>query len=76
MDGSNRRVLVSEKLYWPNGLTLDLPAKRVYFADARLDYIEYCNYDGTGRRQLVVSDHVSTAGLGYCFVFVSTDENS
>ena len=58
MDGSNRKVLVSEKLFWPNGLALDRPAKRVYFADARMDYIEYCNYDGSGRQQLVVSDHV------------------
>lgn len=62
MDGSNRKVIVSTKLYWPNGLALDRPAKRLYFADARLDYIDYCNYDGSGRTQLVADDHVSVIG--------------
>ena len=59
MDGSDRTEIVTDKVYWPNGLTLDLPAKRVYFADARLDYLEYCNYDGSGRHQVIASDHVS-----------------
>ena len=62
LDGSDRQVIVSEKLYWPNGLDLDLPTKRVYFADGRLDYIEYCNYDGSGRRQLIANDHVRDHG--------------
>ena len=31
MDGSDRKTIVSKKLYWPNGLTIDLPAKRVTF---------------------------------------------
>ena len=59
LDGSDRTVIVSEKVYWPNALTLDLPAKRVYFIDAWLDYIGYCNYDGTGRYEVVANDHVS-----------------
>ena len=58
LDGSDRTVIVSEKVYWPNALTLDLPAKRVYFIDAWLDYIGYCNYDGTGRYEVVANDHV------------------
>lgn len=31
----------------------------MYFADARLDYIEFVNYDGTGRTAVVQNDHVS-----------------
>ena len=69
MDGSNRQVILSEKIYWPNGLSLDLPAKRLYFADARLDYIEFCNYDGSGRTQLIASDHVSYSIAFYTHVF-------
>ena len=59
MDGSDRKVIVSDKIYWPNGLTLDKPARRLYFADARLDFIAFCNYDGSGRTQLIANDHVS-----------------
>ena len=60
LDGSLRTVIVAEKVFWPNGLTLDLPAKRLYFADARLDYIEFCNYDGSGRTTVIADDHVRT----------------
>ncbi len=52
MDGSDRRVIISTKIYWPNGLALDIPTKRVYFADSKLDFIDFCNYDGTGRQQV------------------------
>ena len=58
MDGSDRRVIVASKVYWPNGLALDLPARRLYFADARLDYIEFCSYDGSGRTTVIADDHV------------------
>jgi sugar lactone lactonase YvrE len=51
MDGSQRSVIVSTKIYWPNGLALDIPTRRVYFADSKLDFIDFCNYDGTGRHQ-------------------------
>ena len=30
----------------------------MYFADARLDYIEFVNYDGSGRTAVVQDDHV------------------
>ena len=59
MDGSDRVTIISSRLYWPNGLSIDYPNRRLYFADAKLDYIEYCNYDGTGRRQVIASDQVS-----------------
>lgn len=49
MDGSDRRVLHSTGLTWPNGLTIDYPAQRIYWVDASLDRIEYSNVDGTGR---------------------------
>ena len=57
MDGSDRRTIVSTKIYWPNGLALDLPTKRIYFADSKLDFIDFCNYDGSGRQQVVAASH-------------------
>ncbi|ESO82185.1 hypothetical protein LOTGIDRAFT_170222, partial [Lottia gigantea] len=57
LDGSSRVAIVTDKIYWPNALTLDYPNKRLYFADARLDFIDYCNYDGSGRHRMFSNDH-------------------
>ncbi|XP_060556897.1 low-density lipoprotein receptor-related protein 2-like, partial [Ruditapes philippinarum] len=54
MDGSGRTTIVSTNLYWPNGLSIDYPTRRLYFADAKLDSIEFCNYDGSGRRKIIL----------------------
>lgn len=63
MDGAMRRVIISTKLYWPNGLALDYTTRRVYFADAYLKYIDYCDYDGSNRHQVMASDMV-----GFCLL--------
>lgn len=52
MDGTERSVIISTKIYWPNGLALDVATKRVYFADSKLDFIDTCLYNGTGRIQV------------------------
>jgi len=59
MDGSGRMTVISSGLYWPNGLSIDYATKRLYFADAKLDFIEYCNYDGSGRKRIGNSENVS-----------------
>ncbi|KAJ7345670.1 hypothetical protein JRQ81_001620, partial [Phrynocephalus forsythii] len=58
MDGTLRTAIVSDKIYWPNGLSIDYPNKLLYFADAYLDYIDFCDYNGNNRRQVVASDLV------------------
>lgn len=57
MDGTDRSTIISTKIYWPNGLALDIANKRVYFADSKLDFIDTCLYDGTGRVQVLSSSH-------------------
>ena len=57
MDGSERKTIISTKIYWPNGLTIDIPTRRIYFADSKLDYIDFCNYDGSGRQQVLAHNH-------------------
>lgn len=49
MDGTNRSVIIEDKITWPNGLTLDFINDRIYWADAREDYIEFASLDGTNR---------------------------
>ena len=39
MDGTNRKVLVTKNILWPNGITLDLVHETVYWVDAKLHTI-------------------------------------
>lgn len=52
MDGSNRTVLHSTSLIWPNGITLDYVQQKIYWIDASVNTIEYSNVDGSGRTLL------------------------
>ena len=45
------------------GGTLDIPNRRVYFADSKLDYIDFCNYDGSGRQQVGGADRTQVETL-------------
>lgn len=49
MDGTGRKIIIEDKITWPNGLTLDFVNDRIYWADAREDYIEFASLDGTSR---------------------------
>ncbi len=50
MDASNRTVIISTNLTWPNGLAIDYSTERLYWADASFKTIEYGNFDGSGRQ--------------------------
>lgn len=51
MDGSHRDVFVTSKtVLWPNGLSLDIPAGRLYWVDAFYDRIETIMLNGTDRK--------------------------
>ncbi|XP_055692338.1 low-density lipoprotein receptor-related protein 1 [Lutzomyia longipalpis] len=49
LDGSNRTQLVSHKIVYPNGVTLDLANKHVYWVDTYMDFIERVTYTGEKR---------------------------
>ena len=53
MDGSKRANFVTGHLHWPNGLTLDLKEKHLYWCDGYFNKIERVNLDGT-RREVVI----------------------
>lgn len=59
MDGTNRTAIVSDDLYWPNAVAVDVYKQKIYFMDAKLDFIDLCNYDGSARRRLVINHDVS-----------------
>jgi len=53
LDGTDRNVVISSSLVWPNGLAIDRLEHRLYWADAQLDRIEMVFVNGSGRRVLV-----------------------
>ena len=56
MDGSHRKVVISDRLGYPSGITVDvLGQSRVYWSDTQLNLIESCKPDGSDR-------HVMGAG--------------
>ena len=54
MDGdpSTRTTLVDSGVRWPNGLTLDLDGKRLYWVEAQLREVASVDWEGRGRRRL------------------------
>uniref|UniRef100_A0A3P9JW44 EGF-like domain-containing protein n=1 Tax=Oryzias latipes TaxID=8090 RepID=A0A3P9JW44_ORYLA len=49
MDGTNKTAVITSKLEWPNGITIDYTNDKLYWSDAHLNYIEYSNLDGQHR---------------------------
>lgn len=48
MDGDpkSRKIIFSENIIWPNGLTIDYKTKTVYWVDGNLRFIKRMDYDG------------------------------
>ncbi|KAL9889189.1 low-density lipoprotein receptor-like isoform 2-T2 [Glossina fuscipes fuscipes] len=55
MDGTHRLTIVNYDVKWPNGITLDMVRKRLYWVDGKLNIISSVNYDGSQRRQILYS---------------------
>lgn len=53
MDGTNRRVLVSAHLQFPNGLAIDYASDKLYFIDSGTKSLESVSFDGTGRKTIL-----------------------
>ncbi|XP_074041420.1 LDL receptor related protein 4 isoform X2 [Leptinotarsa decemlineata] len=53
MDGFNRRSIITESVFWPNGLTIDYTSNQVYWADAKHNVIETSMLDGTNRKKVI-----------------------
>lgn len=52
MDGSNRKSIITEGVFWPNGLALDYAIDRLYWTDAKHHAIESAKFDGSERRKV------------------------
>ncbi|XP_046432202.1 sortilin-related receptor-like isoform X1 [Neodiprion fabricii] len=57
LDGSNVKRLFNDKtVEWPNGITIDHIAERIYWVDAKLDYIGSSDLDGQRFKKILAND--------------------
>lgn len=49
MDGTQAKAIVSEAAYKASGVAVDILARRVFWCDSLLDYIETVDYEGKHR---------------------------
>ncbi|XP_022829670.1 low-density lipoprotein receptor-related protein 4 [Spodoptera litura] len=52
MDGSRRKSIIVDKIFWPNGLTIDYTESKIYWADAKHHVIEKASFDGRDRKKV------------------------
>uniref|UniRef100_A0A182YL08 EGF-like domain-containing protein n=1 Tax=Anopheles stephensi TaxID=30069 RepID=A0A182YL08_ANOST len=55
MDGDpqSRTVLVNDRIFWPNGLAVDLGQELIYWVDGNQRFLDVMDLDGGNRRTLV-----------------------
>uniref|UniRef100_S4RRP8 LDL receptor related protein 8 n=1 Tax=Petromyzon marinus TaxID=7757 RepID=S4RRP8_PETMA len=53
MNGVSRQVIVSKDIEWPNGITLDLVNKRLYWVDSKLRTLSSVNLAGGERHEVM-----------------------
>ena len=58
MDGTARKVIITENVAWPNGLSLDLVTERMYWVDAKNNLIGEADLDGGKARVVLKSESV------------------
>lgn len=56
MDGNNRKSLIVDEIFWPNGLTIDYTESKIYWADAKHHVIERASFDGRDRKRVTKKD--------------------
>jgi hypothetical protein len=49
MDGSHRRALVDKMVQWPTGLSIDYPARRLYWTDPKAHTVNSVDLSGRDR---------------------------
>lgn len=69
MDGTGARAIVSEATYKASGVAVDILAKRVFWCDSLLDYIETVDYNGQYRFLVLRGIPVQTNIFLYCYAY-------
>uniref|UniRef100_A0A8C4T8K1 EGF-like domain-containing protein n=1 Tax=Erpetoichthys calabaricus TaxID=27687 RepID=A0A8C4T8K1_ERPCA len=63
MDGQDRSAIITTKIEWPYGLTIDYTTDKIFFTDSILatNHSAYANMDGSNRHIAI------SGGIPYCY---------
>lgn len=50
---ATRKAIVTENIFWPNGLTIDYQTESIYWVDGKMKFIDKMNYDGGNRVRIL-----------------------
>ena len=70
MDGSQLRTIIRENLGWPNALTIDYVTERIIWADARLDYIAFADFNGRNMHYVITDNLLHVFALSVFEEFI------
>lgn len=73
--GRGLQTVVATDILMPNGLALDHQAKKIYWADARLDKIERMHYDGSHRHVSIIY-YLHAHSTHYPIIYIMQDIKS
>uniref|UniRef100_T1IZM8 Sortilin-related receptor n=1 Tax=Strigamia maritima TaxID=126957 RepID=T1IZM8_STRMM len=60
MDGHNVQQLITKPhVFWPNGITIDYHTDKIYWVDAKLDYVAMADLDGKNMKYLIQSASIA-----------------
>ena len=73
LNGTQRVILVTSNLQWPNGITLDRKSRLIFWVDAGTDRLEAVDYDGNNRTLIYqeTSYHLFGVTFSSPYLFVS-----
>lgn len=55
-DGTNiKHLFAKPTIHWPNGISIDYIAERIYWVDAKFDYIGSADLDGQKFRKILMN---------------------
>lgn len=72
MDGTNKVAVITTKLEWPNGITIDYTNDKLYWSDAHLGYIEYVCWGSEGADYTFLKEMKRTLPRDACSIFSDT----
>lgn len=63
LTGGNRRILVSENIVHPRGITVDYDANAIYWVDSSKDTVETVEFNGNNRRIVLSLPNTNFFGI-------------
>ena len=74
---SRQQVLFgNDTVGWPNGVTIDYQSEKIYFVDAKLEFVASADFNGKNLRKLVVCNSIFKRNIYITYATSKTHLNN